>query len=280
MPTLRSLLNARQPLLMPGAHDALTARMIEMAGFAAYGIGGAALAATQMALPDAGLQSFGEYRESVGRIIEGSKLPVMVDGENGFGDVKAITRTVRIFERMGVGALSFEDLTFPPIMGARPTVMSRKEIRNKLEAGLAARSGPDMMIVGRTDAAYVLGLDEALLRVREFEQIGADAVLCTGLSDASAYQALRDSTKLPIIAVVIPGSPWFAPDLGLMRRIGIEAALYPAAILTRIMQAVDSGLASIRNAGGAPPPGFDMRSMAAPLRTEEWVAIDQRFYRP
>ena len=280
MPTFRSLLDPRQPLLMPGAHDALTARMIERAGFAAYGIGGAALAATQMALPDAGLQSFGEYRESVGRIIEGSTLPVMVDGENGFGDVKAITRTVRTFERMGVGALSFEDLTFPPIMGARPTVMSRKEIRNKLEAGLAARSGRDMMIVGRTDAAYVLGLDEALQRVREFEQIGADAVLATGLADADAYQALRNSTRLPVIAVVIPGSPWFAPDLALMRRIGIEAALYPAAILTRIMQAVDSGLAAIRTANGAPPPGFDMRLMGAPLRTEEWVAIDQRFYKP
>jgi 2-methylisocitrate lyase-like PEP mutase family enzyme len=104
----------------------------------------------------------------------------MVDGENGFGDVKAITRTVRIFERMGVGASSFEDLTFPPIMGARPTVMSRKEIRNKL--------------VGCMDSAYVLGLDEALLRVRDFEQIGADVVLCTGPSDAAAYQALRDST--------------------------------------------------------------------------------------
>jgi 2-methylisocitrate lyase-like PEP mutase family enzyme len=118
----------------------------------------------------------------------------MVDGENGFGDVKAITRTVRIFERMGVGASSFEDLTFPPIMGARPTVMSRKEIRNKLAAGLGARSAPDMMLVGRTDSAYVLGLDEALLRVRDFEQIGADVVLCTGPSDAAAYQALRDST--------------------------------------------------------------------------------------
>jgi 2-methylisocitrate lyase-like PEP mutase family enzyme len=280
MPDFRSLLKVRGPLLLPGAHDALTARMIENAGFTAYGIGGAALAATQMALPDAGLQSFGEYREAVGRIMEGSTLPVMVDGENGFGDVKAITRTVRSFERMGVGALSFEDLTFPPIMGARPTVMSRKEIRTKLEAALAARTGQALMIVGRTDAAYVLGTDEALQRVREFEQLGADAVLATGLPDLAAYQALRDTTKLPVIAVVIPGSPWYAPSLAELQELGIEAALYPAAILTRIMQAVDSGLQAIRVAGGAPPAGFDMRSMGAPLRAEEWVAIDQRFYKP
>jgi 2-methylisocitrate lyase-like PEP mutase family enzyme len=279
MPTFRSLLSAGQPLLLPGAHDALTARMIENAGFAAYGIGGAALAATQMALPDAGLQSFGEYREAVGRIMEGSTLPVMVDGENGFGDVKAITRTVRSFERLGVGALSFEDLTFPPIMGARPTVMSRQEIRTKLEAALAARVDRELMIVGRTDAAHVIGTDEALQRIREFEQLGVDAVLATGLPDLAAYQALRDTTKLPVIAVVIPGSPWYAPSLAELQQVRVQAALYPAAILTRIMQAVESGLQAIRVAGGAPPAGFDMRSMGAPLRAEEWIAIDQRFYR-
>jgi 2-methylisocitrate lyase-like PEP mutase family enzyme len=278
MPSFRSLLNPSQPLLIPGAHDALTARMIENAGFPAYGIGGAALAATQMALPDAGLQSFGEYRDAVARIMQGSTLPVMVDGENGFGDAKAITRTVRLFERMGVGALSFEDLTFPPIMGARPTVMSRREIRTKLEAALAAREGKELMIVGRTDAAYVLGLDEALQRVREFEQSGVDAVLATGVQDLAGYQALRSTTKLPIIAVIIPGSPWFAPTRADLQRIGIEAALYPAAILTRIMQAVNSGLKAIREADGAPPPGFDMRTMGAPLRAEDWIAIDQRFY--
>jgi 2-methylisocitrate lyase-like PEP mutase family enzyme len=280
MTDFATLLSQAGPLLLPGAHDALTARMIENAGFTAYGIGGAALAATQLALPDAGLQSFGEYRDAVGRIMEGTPLPVMVDGENGFGDVKAITRTVRAFEKMGVGALSFEDLTFPPIMGARATVMSRQEISAKLEAALAARSRKSLFIVGRTDATYVLGLQEAILRAQLFERIGADAVLATGLENVDAYQQLRDAVKVPIIAVVIPGSPWYAPSLAELTRLGINGALYPAAILTRIMQAIGSGLEAIRTSGGAPPPGFDMRSMGAPLRAEDWVKIDQRFYRP
>jgi 2,3-dimethylmalate lyase len=280
MTDFASLLSQVNPLLLPGAHDALTARMIENAGFTAYGIGGAALAATQLALPDAGLQSFGEYRDAVGRVMEGTQLPVMVDGENGFGDVKAITRTVRTFEKMGVGALSFEDLTFPPIMNARATVMSRQEISAKLEAALAARNRKSLFIVGRTDASYVLGLEEALLRAQMFERIGADAVLATGLESVDAYKQLRAAVKVPIIAVVIPGSPWYAPTLAELTQLGINGALYPAAILTRIMQAIGAGLEAIRTAGGAPPPGFDMRSMAAPLRTEDWVKIDQRFYRP
>jgi 2-methylisocitrate lyase-like PEP mutase family enzyme len=205
MSDFATLLSQDKPLLMPGAHDALTARMIENAGFTAFGIGGAALSATQLALPDAGLQSFGEYRDAVSRILEGSRLPVMVDGENGFGDVKAITRTVRTFEMMGVGGLSFEDLTFPPIMGARPTVMSRQEIRAKLEAALAARSRRSLFIIGRTDTAYVLGLEEALQRAREFETLGTDAVLATGLADRDAYKQLRDAVKVPIIAVDLHG---------------------------------------------------------------------------
>jgi 2-methylisocitrate lyase-like PEP mutase family enzyme len=279
MTQFRSLLVRGETLLMPGAHDALTARMIENAGFAAYGVGGAALAATQLALPDVGLQSFGEYRDAVRRIMEGSSLPVMVDGENGFGDVKAVTRTVRDFERLGVGAVSFEDLTFPPVLNVRPTVMSRSEIRAKLEAGLAARANENLMVIGRTDAAYVLGVEETLERVREFERLGADAVLATGLPDLESYARLRDSVKVPVIAVVVPGIPWYAPSVSELNRLGINGALYPAAILTRLMLAVDQGLQAIRSADGAPPPGFDMRDMGKPLRANDWQAIDERFYR-
>jgi 2,3-dimethylmalate lyase len=141
-----------KPLLLPGAHDALSARMIEDAGFTAYGIGDSALSATQLAMPDAGLQSFGEYRDGVARIMEGSSLPLMVDGENGFGDAKAVTRTVRSFEKLGVAAIAFEDLVFPPPLNRPPAVIAQAEMEAKLNAALGARN--KMLIIGRTDAAY------------------------------------------------------------------------------------------------------------------------------
>jgi 2-methylisocitrate lyase-like PEP mutase family enzyme len=275
MTTFRSLLAASSgtPLLLPGAHDALSARMIEATGFPAYGIGGSALSATQLGFPDIGLQSFGEYRDAVGRIMEGSVLPVMVDGENGFGDAKAVTRTVRTFERMGVGGLALEDLTFPPQLGRPSSVISRKDMAAKLEAALNARTGRDLFLIGRTDAAYTVSLEEALARVAEFESLGVDAVLVTGLADLDAYRRLRDAVRVPIIAVVVTGSPWFAPSVEELGQVGIEAALYPAAILSRLLGAMREGLESIR-----PIPEVPAHRTSLPglLGVAAWTEIDRR----
>lgn len=279
MSTFKALLAQRAgPLLLPGAHDALSARMIEAAGFSAYGIGGAAVAATQLALPDIGAHSFGEYRDTVARILEGSHLPVMVDGENGFGDAKAVTRTVRSFERLGVGGLALEDLVFPPRLGRPPAVIPLGEMQTKLTAALAARQDEGFYLIGRSDAAHAVNLDEALRRAQAFEAWGVDAVLLPGLPDLQAYQRLRDAVRVPIFAVVVPGSPWFAPSVDALHSVGIEAALYPAALLFRITQAMGDALDSIRQGGqGAAAPGFGPGSLARLLKTADWAAIDQRF---
>ncbi len=273
----RSLLLSGKLLQIPGAHDALSARMIQEAGFTAYGVGGAALSVTQLALPDISLQSFGEYRDAVGRIMEGSSLPVMIDGENGFGDAKAITRTIRSFERMGVAGIAFEDLFLPPVLGRSPRLIERQEMQVKLEAALAARCDDRLFIIGRTDAAHTVGLDEALLRARQFETLGVDAVLVTGLADRDAFLRLRDAVKIPIFAVVVPGIPWFAPTPEDLTEIGIEAALYPAAVMTHVIVGIGNGLNAIRSANGASPPGFSMGRIGTLMKVAEWQEIDQRF---
>lgn len=280
MTDFRSLLSAGKPLLLPGAHDALTARMIEDAGFSAYGIGGAALSATQLACPDIGIQSFGEYRDAVGRIMEGANLPVMIDGENGFGDVKAVTRTVRSFERMGVAAIAFEDLVFPPRLGAPPSVIPFEAMRAKLEAALSARSEDRLFIIGRTDAAYAIDLDEAIARAQSFQALGVDAVLVPGLADLDAYRRLRDAVTIPIFAVVVPGSPWFALTTAQLVEVGIEAALYPAAILARVVKGIGEGLSAIRAEDGAPPADFQMAEIGRLLKASDWAALEQRFDQP
>lgn len=276
MIALDTLSTTGRPLILPGAHDALSARMIEAAGFAAYGIGGSALAATQLALPDAGLQSFGEYRDAVSRITEGSALPVMVDGENGFGDVKAVTRTVRSFERMGVAAIAFEDLVLPPRLDRPPAISSREEIQGKLRAALAARSSEDFLIIGRSDAAYAAGMEEAIERAAAYEELGVDGVIVPGLPSLDSFQRLRDAVKVPIFAIVVPGTPWFAPSLDELARIGIEAAIYPAAIMWRVVLAMREGLDAIRNADGRPPADFDPQIIGQYLRTATWAGIDER----
>lgn len=277
MSDFRSLLMRDEPLLIPGAHDALTACLIEAAGFAAFGVGGAALSATQLALPDLGIQSFGEYRDAVGRIMERATLPVMIDGENGFGDVKAVTRTVRTFERMGVGAIAFEDLVFPPLLTGPLAVIPAADMDAKLEAALAARHDDIMLVIGRTDAGYAIGVDEAIKRAKAFEALGVDAVLVPGLPDLDAYKRLREAVTIPIFVVVVPGSPWFALTVPHLKEIGIEAALYPAALLAWMIEAAGKGLEAIRSANGAPPEGFDMASVGRLLKADDWAAIDRRF---
>ena len=266
-----------RPLVLPGAHDALSARMIEAAGFSAYGVGGSALAAVQLALPDAGLQSFGEYRDAVARIMEGSTLPLMVDGENGFGDAKATVRTVRSFEKLGAAAIAFEDLVLPPRLDRLPAISTREEIQGKLRAALAARQSDAFQIVGRSDAAYAVDLDEAILRAASYQTLGVDAVILPGLADVDAYKRLRDAVSIPIMAVVVPGTPWFAPTLDELAQIGVEVAIYPAAIMWRVVVAMQEGLVAIRDSNGAPPANFDPRIIGQYLRTADWMQVDSNY---
>lgn len=276
MPDFGTLARTGRPLVLPGAHDALTARLIEDAGFAAYGIGGSALAATQLALPDAGLQSFGEYRDAVARIMEGSDLPVMVDGENGFGDAKAVTRTMRSLERLGVSAVAFEDLVLPARLDRPPAIDRQDVMEGKLKAALDARSNAELRIVGRTDAAYAIGLEAALDRAGAYVALGVDAILVPGLPDLDAYRRLRATVSVPIIAVVVPGSPWFAPGMAQLAETGIEAAVCPATILTRVVQAIQQGLQQLQGGDASPAEGFDLRSMGTIVRAAQWAGIDGR----
>ncbi len=275
MRSLRARIGQGPPLILPGVNDALSARMAAQAGFEGICVGGSGLSATQLGLPDLGLQSFGEYRDAVARVLEACPLPVMVDGENGFGDVKAVTRTVRAFERMGVSAIAFEDLVFPPRIGRPPAVIPLEEITGKLKAALAARTEGDMLIVGRTDAAQAGDLEEALRRARRFEEIGADAVLLIGLTDLDGMQRLRDTVRIPLIAIVVEDGPWIAPSPEEIARIGFEVAIYPATLLLRAVTAIREGLAAIRTGStGLPPGSVGYRDLASVLGMADWARID------
>jgi 2-methylisocitrate lyase-like PEP mutase family enzyme len=273
--TLQSLIKAGETLILPGAYDAMSARMIEDAGFQAYGIGGASVAGTQWALPDAGLLSFGEYRDSVARIQSGSALPVLVDGENGFGDAKATTRTVRTFDALGVGGLALEDLRFPPKLGQPPSVIPIEEMTDKLQAALNARSRSSMMIVGRTDAAHAISLDEAIRRAVRYEQVGVDAVLLTGLKSRSEMARVRDSVKIPIVAVTLEEGPWAILAPHELAALGYEMALYPATLMLRAMTAFREALADLRRGAVTLPQGsLRYSDLSRLVKAGDWARLD------
>src|SRR5947209_9643936 len=162
----KKLIAREAPLLLPAAHDALTARLIERAGFKAYQVGGFALNGARHAYPDLDLTHYGEERDGVRDIIAASSLPVLIDADDGYGDVKNVTRTIRGYEALGASALFFEDQVAPKRCGhlKGKEVIPAEAMASKVKAAVGARVNPDLFLVARTDAIAASGLDEALRR--------------------------------------------------------------------------------------------------------------------
>src|SRR5207253_1602486 len=177
-PTWKELLARGQPLLLPCAHDALSARLIERAGFKAFSIGGFALVGSRYGIPDIGLAAFSEISAGVRDIMAAAALPVMVDGDTGYGDVKNVAHTIEGYEALGASAIFIEDQVAPKRCGhmAGKDVISTAEMVTKIKAAAGARRSKDFFLIARTDARAVHGLDEALRRGEKYLEAGADGI--------------------------------------------------------------------------------------------------------
>src|SRR6184192_1562495 len=177
-PTWKALLEKHEVLQLPAAHDALTAKLIERAGFHAYQIGGFALVGARHGLPDVDLTRFGEQAAGVRDIMAACDLPVLVDADDGYGDAKNVTLTVGSYEATGVSAIFIEDQVSPKRCGH----MSGKEVvptdvmEQRIKAAVSARRTGDFFVVARTDARAVEGLDGALKRAERYLKAGADGI--------------------------------------------------------------------------------------------------------
>ena len=176
--TFRDLLKVDGPLVLPGAHDALSARLIEQAGFEGYFIGGFPAVGARYGVPDVGLKGLGEIAAAVHDILGATDLPVFVDIDDGYGDVKNAVHTMHTYERMGVAAMQIEDQKWPKRCGhmAGKTVVACEEMEAKIRAMAGERINPDTFIWARTDSRAPLGLDEALRRAERYLRAGADAL--------------------------------------------------------------------------------------------------------
>jgi 2,3-dimethylmalate lyase len=177
-PTWRELLAKEKPLVLPGAHDAMSARMIEMAGFSAYVIGGYPVVGARYAVPDVGLCALGEISAGIRDIMSATDLPVLIDADDGYGDVKNVTRTIQTYERMGAAAIFIEDQVSPKRCGHMDgkDVVPTEVMEKKIRAAAAARESKETFLIARTDARGVHGLDEALRRAERYVKAGADGI--------------------------------------------------------------------------------------------------------
>ncbi len=253
----------KPPLLLPAAHDALTAKLIEKAGFRAYQIGGFALAAARHALPDVGLDDFGDARPAVSDIMAASKLPVMVDCDTGGDDAKSVVRMVHRYEQMGVSAIFIEDQQMPKRCGhmANKKLVPPDVYRRKLRAALDARHSDDFFIMARTDAYAVEGLKGAMKRGEAYVKEGADGLFIEGVETVEDLETIGRSFDVPLAANMFEGggkTPIVTPDT--LKKIGFAMILYPTSLVFRVAQTLESTLKAMldqRLEGAGPIMSFD-----------------------
>jgi 2-methylisocitrate lyase-like PEP mutase family enzyme len=279
---IKAALAVETPLITPLAHDALSARLIEEAGFKAFAIGGSALLAARHAYPDIGLIGLTDMVEGIRDIAAASRLPFFADADDGYGDVKSVARTVAAYEAIGVGGLLIEDQDRDRKQQRAEraaAVADEATIEAKLRAALVARTNPDTFIVGRTDAYGPLGLDAALRRAERFLALGVDGVFIAGLKTEDEYRRVGAAFKGAFLsAAMFEGgdTPWLAPaDLGAM---GFTQVSFPASLIFRIVGAMRDGLAAIRrHADGIEP--LSKMADAASVRATLDKAVDLERWR-
>jgi 2-methylisocitrate lyase-like PEP mutase family enzyme len=247
---LREIHAAARPLVSPLAHDALSARLIEAAGFKAFNIGGSSLLAARHALPDIGLAALGEMAAAIRDTIEPVRIPCLVDGDDGYGDVKAVTRTVQVLESVGVAGVILEDQSREnkkPGADAAQSVVPLDVILQKLRAAQAARADDRLVIIGRTDALGSDGLDEALRRGEAMLKAGADGIFVAGLKTPGQFQKVGGAFKGQWNAAAIfegRGTPVISPRQ--LYEMGFSQVVLPNSLILRVVKTIEYTLEQIK----------------------------------
>ena len=199
---LRESIAAPEILVMPGVHDALGARVAELQGFSAVTAGGYGASATLLGRPDSSQLSLTEMSEMYSRLCDATALPLLADADTGFGNVTNVTRTVQLYEKAGVAGLFIEDQVFPKRCGhmSGKAVVPVAEWLAKIKAALDARRDPDLVIMARTDALAVNGLDDAIERAQLAREAGADLLFVEAPTDVEQMRRICAEIPGPCLA--------------------------------------------------------------------------------
>ena len=245
---LRSLLSAPGIRVMPCCFDALSARLIERAGFPLTFMSGFAVSAARLALPDTGLISYAEMLDQGRNICSAVSIPVIGDADTGYGNALNVKRTITGYARAGFACAMIEDQVAPKRCGhtAGKQVVTRDEALSRIRAAVAAREeGAEILIMARTDARATHGLDEALWRANAFADLGVDLVFCE--APRSEAEMERICTEVPShqMANMVEGgdTPRLAPSR--LEKIGYKIAAYPLTLLSAAARAMTEALACL-----------------------------------
>jgi 2-methylisocitrate lyase-like PEP mutase family enzyme len=284
MTPLKQRLADGRVLLAPGVYDALSALLAEQAGFEALYFSGASLAYTRLGLGDIGLVSYAEAVDALARITERVRVPVIADADTGFGNALNVQRTVRGFERAGAAMVQLEDQVFPKRCGhlAGKAVVPAAEMCGKLRAALDARASADTLILARTDALAVEGLQAALDRAEAYLACGVDALFIEALRSSAQMDAAcaRFAQRVPLLANMVEGGQTpvqSAADLGAR---GFRIVVFPGGTTRAVAHALQGYFGSLAAQGSTTPwreRMLDFDGLNALLGTPELLARGRGF---
>lgn len=281
--TLRALLAAGPIVVAPGVYDGLSARLLRRAGFAcAYATGGGI--ARGMGYPDLGLLSLGEIVDRLAPIVEHAGVPVIADADTGYGNALNVRRAVREFERAGVAGLHLEDQTFPKRCGHLDDkgVIPAAEMAQKLRAAREAAADADLVLIARTDALAVEGLDRAVERAHAYAEAGADVIFVEAPRTEAEIEAVARRVPFPKLINMFEGGKTPLVPPGRLETLGYRVVIIPSDLQRAAIRAMEETLAAIRRDGNSAALSGRLASFTereAIVGTPEWLDLDRRYAR-
>jgi 2-methylisocitrate lyase-like PEP mutase family enzyme len=255
--TLKQRLQSPQPLLAPGIYDAFSALIAEQAGFEALYLSGASIAYTRLGRSDVGLTTATEVAQTLAHITDRVRLPVIVDGDTGFGNALNTQRTVRDFERAGAAMIQLEDQTFPKRCGHLDGkgVVPVAEMQGKLRAALDARASSATLILARTDALAVEGFDAALERAERYLECGVDALFIEALRTPQHMDAAcaRFAPRVPLLANMVEGGKTPIQSAAELGQRGFRIVIFPGGAARAVAHTLQHYYGSLKQHGTTAP---------------------------
>jgi 2-methylisocitrate lyase-like PEP mutase family enzyme len=281
---LRESLAGPEPVLAPGAYDALSARLVAMAGFPAVYMTGFGVAASAIGRPDVGLLTMTEMADSARRIVAAVDVPVVADADTGYGNALNVIRTVHEYEAAGVAGLHLEDQSAPKRCGhmTGKDVVPAEVMADRIRAAVAARGDPDLLIIARTDARAVEGLRAALDRGRRYRDAGADMLFLEAMESEREIEAVAGAfPDVPLLFNWAEGgrTPGMAPAR--LRDLGYRLVIFPVTPLFAATRGVRAALAALAGSGcpgeGEPAEPTPLTDFFELMGLPEVQEIERRF---
>ena len=263
---LRKLLEEPGIIAMPCSYDSLTAKLIEKTGYKVVGVTGAGVCAAVLGVPDVGLMTMTEVLNQTKNIVNATNLPVICDCDNGYGGPINVMRTVREFEEAGVAGFWIEDQIFPKRCGhfEGKKIISREEMITKIEAAAETRRDPDLVIIARTDAKAVFGLDEAISRARDYAKAGADMIFVEAPRSKDELRKIASSIEAPQMVNLVEGGKTPLVTIKELKEMGFKIASFSGSSQKIAIKAIQEFLADFHETG-------DIR-----LYLDDMVSLEER----